>query len=291
MQITPECIAKLTEIENNAWQQIGTAACSAFGGEVNFSNPLVVSAKTEDIVSELPGPMLAMHFSFASSPSNEQLILFAPQFAKELASLVTKLPVEELDDETLNATKAAFSAIVEALCEVHGNIRNEVESVERFSIVKEIIQLPASMQSVPDLVRSQVTMTAGQFSGTLIWLCDERIANSFLIDPTLALRDTFVPEHDAPVSRVAAELDVIRDIPLQVSVELGRVSMLVQDVVELGSGSIVEIDKAAGDPVDVLVNGLPVARGEVVVIEDNFGVRITEILTPKERLNRLGDAA
>jgi flagellar motor switch protein FliN/FliY len=67
--------------------------------------------------------------------------------------------------------------------------------------------------------------------------------------------------------------------------------MVVKDVVELGSGSIIEIDKAAGEPVDVLVNGKTVARGEVVVIEDNFGVRITEILSQQDRLAKLKEAA
>jgi flagellar motor switch protein FliN/FliY len=81
------------------------------------------------------------------------------------------------------------------------------------------------------------------------------------------------------------------DIPLEISVELGRVRMFVKDVLDLGTGSIVELDKAAGEPVDVLVNGRLVAKGEVVVIEDNFGVRITEILTPQERLTRLAEVA
>jgi len=86
-------------------------------------------------------------------------------------------------------------------------------------------------------------------------------------------------------------LELLLDVPLEISVELGRVKMLVKDVVELGTGSIVEIDKAAGEPVDVMVNGKLVARGEVVVIEDNFGVRVTEILNPYDRLKNLGDAA
>jgi flagellar motor switch protein FliN/FliY len=86
-------------------------------------------------------------------------------------------------------------------------------------------------------------------------------------------------------------MEILMDIPLEISVELGRKRMVVRDIVELISGSIIEIDKAAGEPVDVLVNGKLVARGEVVVIEDNFGVRITEILSPQERLQRLNDAA
>jgi flagellar motor switch protein FliN/FliY len=80
------------------------------------------------------------------------------------------------------------------------------------------------------------------------------------------------------------------DVPLEISVELGRVKMMVRDVLELGSGAIIEIDKAAGEPVDVMVNGTLVARGEVVVIEDNFGVRITEIVSV-ERPTRLGEVA
>jgi len=71
-------------------------------------------------------------------------------------------------------------------------------------------------------------------------------------------------------------------------VELGRVTMLIRELLEVGTGSIVELQKAAGEPVEVLVNGRLIARGEVVVVEDNFAVRITEILSPAERIQRLG---
>ncbi|HZT43109.1 MAG TPA: flagellar motor switch protein FliN [Chthonomonadaceae bacterium] len=79
-------------------------------------------------------------------------------------------------------------------------------------------------------------------------------------------------------------LELILDIPLEVTVELGRVRMLIKDVLALASGSIVELDKVAGEPVDLLVNGRLVAKGEVVVIEDNFGIRITEIVSPEDRV-------
>lgn len=83
-------------------------------------------------------------------------------------------------------------------------------------------------------------------------------------------------------------LELIMDIPLDVTVELGRVRMLIKDVLELASGSIVELDRVAGEPVDLLVNGRLIAKGEVVVIEDNFGIRITEIISPVERVSGLG---
>jgi flagellar motor switch protein FliN len=93
------------------------------------------------------------------------------------------------------------------------------------------------------------------------------------------------PTQDASMPR---GLDLILDIPLDVTVELGRIQMLIRDVLELSSGSIVELDRVAGEPVDLLVNGRLIAKGEVVVIEDNFGIRITEIISPADRVAGLG---
>ncbi len=75
----------------------------------------------------------------------------------------------------------------------------------------------------------------------------------------------------------------VRDIPLEVTVELGRTHLLIKDILDLNAGSIIELDKVAGEPVDLFANGLLVARGEVVVIDDNFGVRVTEIITAADR--------
>jgi len=76
----------------------------------------------------------------------------------------------------------------------------------------------------------------------------------------------------------------VRDIPLDIVVELGRTRLLIKDVLDLSTGAIIELDKIAGEPVDLFANGLLVARGEVIVIDDNFGVRLTEIITAEERL-------
>lgn len=75
----------------------------------------------------------------------------------------------------------------------------------------------------------------------------------------------------------------VRDIPLEVTVELGRTRLLIRDILDLSTGSIIELDKIAGEPVDLFANGLLVARGEVIVIDDNFGVRVTEIITAVDR--------
>ena len=85
----------------------------------------------------------------------------------------------------------------------------------------------------------------------------------------------------------ARNLDMLLDIPLQVTVELGRTKRSVKEILELASGSIIELDKLAGEPVDILVNSRLIAKGEVVVIDENFGVRITDILSKADRLNNL----
>lgn len=87
----------------------------------------------------------------------------------------------------------------------------------------------------------------------------------------------------APSGSGLSSIDILMDVPLRISVELGRTRMSVRQVLELQSGSVVELDRMAGEPVDVIVNDQLMARGEVVVVDDKFGIRITEIVTPGQR--------
>ena len=95
----------------------------------------------------------------------------------------------------------------------------------------------------------------------------------------------------APVPTVSGEegLDVVLDIPLKVSVELGRTRILVQDLLKLHKGSVVELNKLAGEPLAVLVNNRVVAKGEVIVVNEKFGVRLTDIVSHAERIRQLGN--
>ena len=97
----------------------------------------------------------------------------------------------------------------------------------------------------------------------------------------------FTPLSSTPVQVNDANIGLILDVPLQVNVELGRTKKSIKDILDLTKGSIVELDKLAGEPVDIMVNGKYLAKGEVVVIDENFGVRITEIVSPLERAARL----
>lgn len=91
----------------------------------------------------------------------------------------------------------------------------------------------------------------------------------------------------SPQDNQKRELDFILDIPLDVSAELGRTRLLIKDLLQLGQGSVVELNKLAGEPLEIFVNGKLVARGEAVVVNEKFGVRLTDIISPIERITQL----
>lgn len=84
-----------------------------------------------------------------------------------------------------------------------------------------------------------------------------------------------------------SDIDLIMDIPVQLSVELGRTKLTIKNILQLGQGSVVELDGLAGEPMDIFVNGYLIAQGEVVVVDDKYGIRLTDIITPSDRLHRL----
>ena len=89
------------------------------------------------------------------------------------------------------------------------------------------------------------------------------------------------------VNAAGNDLNMILDIPVQLTVELGRTRIPIKNILQLAQGSVVELDGLAGEPMDVLVNGYLIAQGEVVVVNEKFGIRLTDIVTPSERLRRL----
>jgi flagellar motor switch protein FliN/FliY len=89
-------------------------------------------------------------------------------------------------------------------------------------------------------------------------------------------------------SNSAVNLDAILDVPVTISMEIGRTKLNIRNLLQLNQGSVVELDRLAGEPMDVLVNGTLIAQGEVVVVNEKFGLRLTDIISPSERVKRLG---
>ncbi|MGY4489987.1 flagellar motor switch protein FliN [Pseudomonas sp. TE3610] len=95
------------------------------------------------------------------------------------------------------------------------------------------------------------------------------------------------PKHNGPVSMDGPNLDVILDIPVTISMEVGATDINIRNLLQLNQGSVIELDRLAGEPLDVLVNGTLIAHGEVVVVNEKFGIRLTDVISPSERIKKL----
>ncbi|NWL78606.1 flagellar motor switch protein FliN [Pseudomonas taiwanensis] len=96
-----------------------------------------------------------------------------------------------------------------------------------------------------------------------------------------------VPKASGPVSLDGPNLDVILDIPVSISMEVGNTDITIRNLLQLNQGSVIELDRLAGEPLDVLVNGTLIAHGEVVVVNEKFGIRLTDVISPSERIKKL----
>lgn len=105
--------------------------------------------------------------------------------------------------------------------------------------------------------------------------------------PQSAGDQVFRPLDKGPEGGTARDLEMIMDIPVKLTVELGRTKLTIKQLLELAQGSVIELDGLAGEPMDILINGYLIAQGEVVVVDDKYGIRITEIITPSERVQKL----
>ncbi|MFW6390113.1 MAG: flagellar motor switch protein FliN, partial [Halanaerobiales bacterium] len=117
----------------------------------------------------------------------------------------------------------------------------------------------------------------------------DRVAQSGQVsqDSVDVQKATF-PDFDKPASQpLPQNIELVKDVPLKATVRLGKAQMKIKDILDLGEGSIIELDKLAGETVDLLVNGKLIAKGEVVVIDENFGFRVKDIVSPKERLSSI----
>ncbi|MEK1939227.1 MAG: flagellar motor switch protein FliN [Pseudomonas sp.] len=95
------------------------------------------------------------------------------------------------------------------------------------------------------------------------------------------------PKSNMPVSMEGPNLDVILDIPVSISMEVGNTEITIRNLLQLNQGSVIELDRLAGEPLDVLVNGTLIAHGEVVVVNEKFGIRLTDVISPSERIKKL----
>ncbi len=292
-----QLLQRIGELLPAIWDTVSDTVSNNSTEPVRFESPIAMRATSQDVVAELGGNMLMIQFAMASNPDGMQVILVRPDLVLDIAKVLTGLTFDEVDENVLVDIRPFAEAIVQGLCLGLGNALFDTVVATGMGVRFQMLQLPDNLVSSPSIVRTQVAISMENVSGVCVWLMDDVTAaviggmnlddeeeeEEFGFDALETQNKSTKSGAKDKRADATSGMEVLLDVPLEISVELGRVKMMVREVLDLGTGSIIEVDKAAGEPVDVMVNGRLVARGEVVVIEDNFGVRVTEILNPAER--------
>ncbi|MBS1716364.1 MAG: flagellar motor switch protein FliN [Armatimonadetes bacterium] len=303
MAISPDIITKLTSHIGSLVQTVSITMSEACNKQVSITEPTLQTVLTQDLLGSQNEQMVVVQFALNPIPENPMVVLINQESGQNMASAVLDQDEVTLDENTMADIRPTLEGLVQGICLSVGQIRNDPVVASGLSIRFQPFAFPHNLEKLTEMlqIKASFLIDGADEKGEITWLFDPDSAY-------LILGEKFVDE--TPFEQMAGDanaggapqpsgqkyedvsgLDILLDIPLEISVELGRMKMLVKDVLELGTGSIVELDKSAGEPVDVMVNGRLVAKGEVVVIDENFGVRVTEILNPQERLQRLNDAA
>jgi flagellar motor switch protein FliN/FliY len=198
-----------------------------------------------------------------------------------LAQIAFRMVVEDLIDSEIMLLLPLNVArdMVDGL--LHSHSAAAPVTVPAPQPVRAAVQSPAPMAAAAPMMQQQPTFASPpqqQQRGPSPMMNDQ----SVMVHPA-----QFAPLKQSGMNVSDSNIGMIMDVPLQVTVELGRTRKLIREILELSPGSVVELDKLAGEPVDILVNGKIVAKGEVVVIDENFGVRITGIVSMQERASTL----
>ncbi|GAB7049778.1 flagellar motor switch protein FliN [Catenuloplanes indicus] len=219
------------------------------------STPLQAGQPVSGAIADLPdGQAITARFSGAAT--GEVVVIVGA----DLADALRTSPLGELDLAT------AVRPALEGAARAFGPVVLDPGQVMEPAVAMSALTVKGDMTvSVPLLEGGET-----------------RAVVAVLLSPWPSEGGDVAPRATAPATAVRAGLEMLHDVEMEVSAELGRTRMSVRDLLSVTPGTIVELDRAAGSPADLLVNGRLIARGEVVVIDENFGIRITEIMTPNE---------
>jgi len=246
---------------------------------------------TADLLTRLPLPWVLLELPYARGLSGGHWLILG----KSSGLILGHALAGDGDGEALELQPSHVEAIQETLNQVLGSASSALMPVVQRSIGFG----PATLHLIEDTGEVPSDLSAQH---ERVWLVRAEATgpDGFRVEFTLTVGSDLAREivmlgagTDAAVAQAARPdpspggIGLILDVTLPVSVELGRARMQIQDVLKLAPGSIVELDKSAGDPVEILINGCPIAKGEVVVIDENFGVRLTSIVTATERIKTL----
>lgn len=308
-----EHINAITAKQDSLWGTVSISLSEAINRQATLSSPLTTLLPLSELENAFTGKRVYGIATLQTTTAYTLFIVLETSSAAVLADIAAggdgSSPPQEIDEGSLQILQQVLFIIANGLAQALANLTNGDCNVLQVECHHGIMEPPVEWLTQDNLVRLDAVLHIdGSPIGAMAVLGDERFALwlageesetasaqaggvtadaspfQVLEDTTAASSQPFVPLAQAASQPLPAGIELILDVPLELTVELGRKRMFIKDVLELTIGSIVELDRVAGEPVDVLVNGRIMARGEVVVIEDNFGIRITEIINPQEQL-------
>ncbi|MDI6703086.1 MAG: flagellar motor switch protein FliN [bacterium] len=299
-------IQSLTSFLSKVRSKIASSITSLLKRRFDISNLTISCISTGELKERLEGEFVVAKIEYTKGLIGEGILIISKDNGAIISDIVMgddgTSPPEELDDLYLNALGEVITQMVNQM-----NMALD-KKIEALSPEVSIIDFTSPDIDLSILKEPNILFCTYDLS--VEGLIEDKLFQLFPVDlakQVLVLRKdkAAAPPHAKRVPMQEAvsvhpvqfgtlkpsektsppsNIDLLMDVPMQVTIELGRTEMLIKDILKLGEGSVVKLDKAAGEPVDLLVNGKLVAKGGVVVVDENFGVRITDIISPVERL-------
>lgn len=303
----------VTEISNMIMNSSATALGIVVGREVKFSLKEMSNKALKDVLESFEEDAIAAEIEFADGIKGDLMFLFPQSLGARIADMMMGGSGEP---ESFELDEVRISAITETMNQMMGATTTLLseKTKKKVSIANMKVSLLKKASQTPLVFNPAQVLTCIIYN---IDLENGKSSTMMLLSPLLFFKDIYnsiYPQKSEPVKTKKEEakikvqpvqfqeftkqeeptvtsstefsdkLELLLDVPLKVVVELGRAKMTLKQILEMNIGSLIELDKLTGEPVDILVNGRLIARGEVVVIDENFGVRITEIVSPKQRI-------
>jgi flagellar motor switch protein FliN/FliY len=277
------------------------------GGSVSLKGPQVVFCPRENFLTRLPDMVTVVKADFSSGFPGDHLFILPEATARAIASLMNK-------EENIQLDEMAMSVIGEVVSQIVGtqitSLTDKTGNKSIASISPEAANVPKAVAALPggEFAAATYQLDLGDGGSHQIWeILGPSVASDIarsLGGPAPAM-DMAAGMGMGPATNVQSvqfpnlmparagaqetgNISLIMDVYMEMTVELGRTRKLIKEILGMGEGTIIELDKLAGEPVDILVNHKLIAKGEVVVIDENFGVRVTEIVSPMERMSEMG---
>lgn len=283
------------------------------GKEVKCSLRDISNKVLKDFLESMEEDMVGSEIEFADGIKGNLMLLFPQSLGARIADMMMGGSGEP---ESLELDEVRISAITETMNQMMGAATTSLSEKTKkkisianmkVNLLKKDSQAPLTFNPAQVLtcVMYNIDLENGKSSAMVLLspiLFFKDIYNAIYpqkVEPTKTKKEEtkvkvqpvqfqeFTKQEETtvtPSSEFSGKLELLLDVPLKVVVELGRAKMTLKQILEMNIGSLIELDKLTGEPVDILVNGRLIARGEVVVVDENFGVRITEIVSPKQRI-------